>query len=256
MYPINYRYIQMTTNTKKQTETLTIKLTALSLIANRLFDNKDIELFKKESLAIMATNPTREVIRIIAKGLYPNDHKRVQAFELSTVYCNWLDSNGTRAKDFASYLESTSTIDKIRLLSIEELAVKKAAFVKANKAKKALIEKEKQDKLAKLQAEVSGTSTQDVVVSTSPSGVVITQDMVDIEKQAEKDFKAGKIVANTSKNDIEQPVKVALKPDLKIGDASQKKVDASLNSLTKYLSLPELLKLAQEINAYVERETK
>lgn len=250
----------MTTNTNKQTEVLTMKLTALSLIANRLFDNKDIELFKKESLAIMATNPTREVIRIIAKGLYPKDHKRVQAFELSTVYCNWLDSNGTRAKNFASYLDATSTIEKVRLLSIEELAAKKAAFVKAEKAAKALIEKEKQDKIDALKTEVLGTSTQDAnVVSVSPSGVVITQGMVDIEKQAEKDFKAGKITpvaSATSKNDIEQPVKVALKPDLKIGEASQKKVDASLNSLVKYLSLPELLVLAKEINAYVERETK
>ncbi len=213
----------MTTNTKKQTETLTIKLTALSLIANRLFDNKDIELFKKESLAIMATNPTRDAIRSIAKGLY-TDHKRVQAFELSTVYCNWLDSNGTRAKNFASYLDSTSTIEKVRLLSIEELAVKKAAFVKAEKASKALTEKELQAVQDRIKAEVSGTSTHDATPA--------------------------------SKNTVEQPTKVALKPDLKIGDASQKKVDASLNSLVKYLSLPELLVLAKDINAYVERETK
>ena len=126
--------------TAKQTEVLTLKLTALSVIADRLFDNKDIELFKKESLAIMATKPARDIIRGIAKTLY-TDHKRVQAFELSTVYCNWLDSNGTRAKNFALYLDSTSTVEKVRLLSIEELAVKKAAFVKAEKASKALIEK-------------------------------------------------------------------------------------------------------------------
>ena len=146
--------------TAKQTEVLTLKLTALSVIADRLFDNKDIELFKKESLAIMATKPARDVIRGIAKTLY-TDHKRVQAFELSTVYCNWLDSNGTRAKNFASYLDSTSTVEKVRLLSIEELAVKKAAFIKADKAAKALIEKEKQAKIDALKVEVLGTCTQD-----------------------------------------------------------------------------------------------
>jgi hypothetical protein len=146
--------------TAKQTEVLTLKLTALSVIADRLFDNKDIELFKKESLAIMATKPARDIIRGIAKTLY-TDHKRVQAFELSTVYCNWLDSNGTRAKNFASYLDSTSTVEKVRLLSIEELAVKKAAFIKADKAARALIEKEKQAKIDALKVEVLGTCTQD-----------------------------------------------------------------------------------------------
>ena len=147
--------------TAKQTEVLTLKVLALFGIADRLYANKDPMVFRKGALELVADNTPRELIRNLGKVQYPTDHKRVLAYEININYCHWLDSNGTRAKNFASYLDSTSTVEKVRLLSIEELAVKKAAFIKADKASKALIEKEKQAKIDALKVEVLGTCTQD-----------------------------------------------------------------------------------------------
>jgi hypothetical protein len=147
--------------TAKQTEVLTLKVLALFDIADRLYANKDPMVFRNGALELVAGNTPRDFIRDLGKVQYPTDHKRVQAYEININYCHWLDSNGNRAKKFASYLDSTSTVEKVRLLSIEELAVKKAAFIKADKASKALIEKEKQAKSDALKVEVLGTCTQD-----------------------------------------------------------------------------------------------
>ena len=110
------------------TEALTLSLTALAVIANRLMDNNDKELFSNDARIIMAENPTQAYLKGISKGLYPNDHKRAKAFELSTFHCQWLDSNGDRATKFSKFLNDELTLSQIRILTADTLADFKAQW--------------------------------------------------------------------------------------------------------------------------------
>ena len=75
--------------TAKQTEVLTLKLTALSVIADRLFDNKDIELFKKESLQFKKGNSFGAVL---------NNYQ-----ELKTGFVQQFESSFTIIELFGSF---------------------------------------------------------------------------------------------------------------------------------------------------------
>ena len=114
--------------TINNTEALTLSLTALAVIANRLMDNNDKELFSNDARIIMASNPTQAYLKGVSKGLYPNDHKRAKAFELSTFHCQWLDSNGNRATKFAEFLNDNLTLNQIRILSTDALGDFKAQW--------------------------------------------------------------------------------------------------------------------------------
>jgi hypothetical protein len=195
------------------TESLTISLTALAVIANRLMDNNDKELFSNDARIIMAENPTQDYLKGISKGLYPNDHKRAKAFELSTFHCQWLDSNGSRATKFAEFLNDNLTLNQIRILSTDALGDFKAQWR-------------------------ASTNKPQAPIVQAPS-IVYGEAVV-----------AEAVVAEAVVAEVSHNPKVAM--DVELGEESQARVDASLNSLTRYMSLPELRVLARELNSYVD----
>ena len=137
--------------TTKQIESTTLNgvdlINSGAEVVRRLFGaSRDVEAFHVHAIAVHNAKLGKVKLTEYIKTSFPDfDGKQIQALRLNYEFCHWLDSNGTRAKNFSLYLLDELDVKTIHALSVEELADIKTAFnaLELKKRKKILADKAK-----------------------------------------------------------------------------------------------------------------